>query len=84
MGAFRLKGRFWIDLGSFLVTLGKAFGGQGETKNAQNGPQFSPQRLPEPFLGVQTGAGIGETHLVRNCAILGSLSEGKMWSKHNI
>ena len=71
MGAFRLKDRFWTDLGSFLVTLGRAFGGQGETMNAQNGPQVSPQRLPEPFLGVQIGAGIGETHFVRNCADFG-------------
>ena len=29
MRAFRLKDRFGIDFGSFLVTLGKAFGGQG-------------------------------------------------------
>ena len=29
MGAFRLKGRFWSDLGRFWVTLGRAFGGQG-------------------------------------------------------
>ena len=29
MGAFRLKDRFWTNLGNFLVTLGRAFGGQG-------------------------------------------------------
>ena len=81
MGAFRLKGRFWIDLGSFLVTLGRAFGGQGETMNAQNGPQVSPQRLPEPFLGVQIGAGIGETHFVRNCADFGKPLQGQNVTK---
>ena len=44
MGAFRLKDRFWTDFGNFLVTLGRAFEGQGGTMNSQNGPQVSPQR----------------------------------------
>ena len=81
MGAFRLKGRFWTDLGSFLVTLGRAFGGQGETMNAQNGPQVSPQRPPESFLGVKIGVGSGGTHFVRNCADLGRLLEGQNVAK---
>ena len=77
MGAFRLKGRFWTDLGSFLVTLGRAFGGQGETMNAQNGPQVSPQRLPESFRGGQIGAGSGDTHFVRNWTDLGRPLQGQ-------
>ena len=64
MGAFRLNVKFWTDLGSFLVTLRKAFGGQGRTMNSQNGPQVSPQKLPESFLGIEIGAGNGETHFV--------------------
>ena len=63
MGAFRLKDIFWTDFGNFLVTLGRAFGAKGGPMNSQNGPQVSPQRLPETFLGVKTDARNGETYL---------------------
>ena len=64
MGAFRLKDRFWTDFGDPWESLWA----KGGTMNPQNGPQVSPQRLPESFLGVKIGAGNGETHFVGNCA----------------
>ena len=63
------------------MTLGRGFGAKGGTRNSQNGPQVSPQRPPESFLGVKIGVGSGGTHFVRNCADLGRLLEGQNVAK---
>ena len=52
MGAFRLKGRFWSDLGRFWVTLGRAFGGQG---GDQEFPKWATGLTPKAS-GVISGS----------------------------
>ena len=49
--------------------------------NSQNGPQVSPQRLPESFLGVKISAGSGETQFVRNCTDFGKPLQGQNVAK---